>query len=212
MSVDILFEEYKRKKAEADKQNTKDVALERLLNEVAEEARNYCMRSVYWNRKREFFRHVDEDEAHSIFNEIFPICLERGSSGKTSKLSGALNFYFYHHLLDYMRKQKRNPLWEQHRINNPEEKSEDFLDSLINKDVDHGIDDPESGIRTREMMKGYLDTFDTFPRFQRDALILNANGFSHADIAYFLDVEKTKVSKQKFNARQKLREKMHGEE
>lgn len=202
MTLDELFNEYKSKKAEA----------EELLNVIAEEARHFCMAAVYWNRRPSFSRKIPQDEALSIFNVTFMKCVKRGLEGKTETLSGCLCFYFPRGMLDYMRQQRKIPVPLTEMTNGPDMNAEGLIDVLEARNESHEWTGPDSGILAREIMNRYLDLLESIPRFQRDALILNFSGFSHEDIAYFLDAGKKKVSKEKFNAREKLRKILHQRE
>jgi DNA-directed RNA polymerase specialized sigma24 family protein len=140
------------------------------------------------------------------------ISVERGLEGKTKTLSGCLYFYFTKRLLDYIRKLPRIPVPITAVVNDPETNTEDQLDRLLDEGEGHQWVHPDHDIRAREIMEHYQNLLETLPTFQKDAMKLNVNGFSHQDIADFLSAPKQKVTKQKFNARQKFREVLHKEE
>jgi hypothetical protein len=203
VTLDEFFEGYKKKKAESEKIVSEVVQME---NQIAKEAIDYCMRAVYFNRKRSFFKSVPEDEAHLIFNDIFMECLKKGLEGRTESFSGALYFYYSKRMLTYIEKKKKIPIPVTELSKEPETNDEGLLQSIIDKNDAPDWNYPESSVRVKEIMKSYLDLLENLNRFQRDALILNVSGFSHDDIAYFLNEEKKKVSKGKFLARNKFRE------
>ena len=216
MRLDELFEEYKKKKAEADDLlslvNEKEAEANKLLNLIAEEAQGFCMSTGYWNRKFSFHKSIPQDEALSVFGDTFMECVKKGLEGKTERLSGALWFYFPKRLSDYRRKEKKVPKPLSALPEDPEAQSEDPSDSLIRRIKGDQSADAASGAYAKDLMHVYLDALEAFPKFQRDALILNVSGVSHYDIAHFLSVEKQKVNKGKYDARQKLRKILHEKE
>jgi hypothetical protein len=192
VTLDELFDQYKDMKVES----------ERLMNQLADEARRFCMAAVYWNKERSFYRRIKEGEAVSIFGEAFMECVKRGLEGRTNSFSGCLCFYFPRRLLDHFRGPVGVPLPTPKITDKPDRKEKDDVSERGNN---HGFD-PDAGLRAMEIMRVYLDLLEHLPRFQRDALILNVSGYSHDDIAYFLDAENKKVSKEKCIARNRMRE------
>jgi RNA polymerase sigma factor (sigma-70 family) len=201
--LDELFEEYKTKKAGAGDDPKKLAEADDLLNKVAEEARDFSMRAVYWSKKNSFFRRLPQDEALSVFGETFMECLKRGLEGKTKTLSGCLCYYFPHRLNDHIRKEKDIPRPLSELATGTEVDADDLIDVFHAGDV---AMTPDVALGEKEAKNRFLDSFGSLSRFQRDALILNFNNYSHAKIGSLLGSEKRKVTKEKFKARKKIRE------
>lgn len=200
MELDELFDKYK----------TMDREGKELLEKIAKEAQRLCMRAIYWDRERSFYKNISEDEAISVFDENFMTWLERSLEGKSKTLSGCLNFYFPKRLIGYLRTKRKLPTTLTDTIKNPEYKHTDFIDNVL-KDGD-SVPDPNARMDARNIVKLLLGNFENLPRFERDALILNSSGFSHSEIAQYFDVDKQKVNKKKYQARERLRKLLGGEQ
>jgi RNA polymerase sigma factor (sigma-70 family) len=200
LSLDDLFNEFKAKEGEA-----KD-----LLDKIAKEAQSFCMKAVYWDRRRFFYKNISENQAISVFNDLFMKCVERSLEGKSKTLSGCMIFYFERRLKDFRKKTKKLPIPLTDEINNPEIRHENYIDNKT-QDKDNAPD-PDARIDARSIVILLLDNFETLPRFERDALILNNSGFSHSEIAQFFGVEKQIINKKKYQARERLRKLLPEEE
>jgi hypothetical protein len=192
LAIDDLFNKYKKKVGEA----------EQVLRHLAEEARRFCM-AEYWNSG--FSRKVPQDEASSIFNQVFTECLKEGIEREIVSFSINLSYLFEYRLISCIRTMSRIK-----RLNNMLKKPDCVIqdDNGVVMPSREGPQQPDP-ISNEDFKQGLIILLDSLERLtkpERDAHLLNVIGFTHEQVAHVLSLERQQVNNAKFRARRKLRE------
>ena len=211
MELNDLYNEYMKLKAKAGEDPRIDLKAEKLLNQLAEKARDLCMRVIYWKKDDSFRNDVPEEEAHSIFNEVFTKQFHMNLSINPGSLFNRLFTYFNWRLLDCRRDARRIPVPVSEKVKDKSVSPDALLEYFIEETRGHEWTHPDTSIQVKEILRGLFDDYYTLTEIQRKVKILEALDFSNDEIAHFLKCKKEKVTKAKNKAKEKLKKTLREE-